>query len=84
MHCPSTGPERSLLVHPSQSHLSPRTSYRLAAAAKTQGDRGETEGGKTRLKKSLHRMRKIKTNPSEQRSFSLINLKNVLFAACVY
>lgn len=36
MRCPSTGPGRSLLVHPSQSHLSPRTSYQLAAAAGTQ------------------------------------------------
>ena len=43
MHCPSTGPERSLLVHPSQSHLSPRTSYQLAAATKTQ-DKGQTRG----------------------------------------
>lgn len=45
MHCPSTGPERSLLVHPSQSHPSPRTSYQLAAATKTQENRGE-RGGK--------------------------------------
>lgn len=39
MHCPSTGPGRSLLVHLSQSHLSPRTSYQLAAATKTHDDR---------------------------------------------
>lgn len=51
MRCPSTGPERSLLVHPSQSHLSPRTSYRLAAAAKTQGREGKTA--------RLHRESKI-------------------------
>lgn len=52
MHCPSTGPERSLLVHPSQSHLSPRTSYQLAAATKTQDNReeGETKGKKDEVK----------------------------------
>lgn len=32
MHCLSTGPKRSLLVHPSQSHQSPRTSYQWVAA----------------------------------------------------
>lgn len=42
MHCPSTGPERSLLVRPSQSRPSPRTSYQLAAATKTQ----TTESGR--------------------------------------
>lgn len=42
MHCPSTGPERSLLVRPSRSRLSPRTSYQLAAATKTQ----TTESGR--------------------------------------
>lgn len=35
MHCPSTGPGISLLVHPSQNHLSPRISYQLGAAAET-------------------------------------------------
>lgn len=39
MHYPSTGPERCLLVHPSQNHPSPRTSYQLAAATKTQDNR---------------------------------------------
>lgn len=42
MHYLSTGPGRSLLVHPSQSHLSPRTSYQLAAAAETQDNKEET------------------------------------------
>lgn len=41
MHCPSTGPERSLLVHLSQSHPSPRIFYQLVAATKTQENKGE-------------------------------------------
>ncbi len=43
MHCLSTGPERSLLVHPSQSHLSPRTSYQLATATRPQDKREKNE-----------------------------------------
>lgn len=40
MHCPSTGPKRSLLVHPSQSHPSPRISYQLVAATEGTEQRG--------------------------------------------
>lgn len=43
MHCPSTGPESSLLVRPSQNHPPPRTSYQVAAATNTQENRGERE-----------------------------------------
>lgn len=46
MHCPSTGPERSLLVHPSQSHPSPRISFQLVAATKTQENKEEKWGRK--------------------------------------
>lgn len=56
MRCPSTGPERSLLVHPSQSHLSPRTSYRLAAAAKTQGNREGRNGKVTQRASRTERL----------------------------
>lgn len=43
MRCPSTGPERSPLVRPSQSRPSPRTSCRSAAAAKAT-ETGEWRG----------------------------------------
>lgn len=39
MHCPSTGPGRFPLVHPSQGHRSPRTSSLLVAAAQVQDNR---------------------------------------------
>lgn len=53
MHCPSTGPGRSPLVHPSQSHLFPRTSYQLAAAAETQDNEEMKQVAKEMMR--LHR-----------------------------
>lgn len=38
MHCPATGPGRFLLVHPYQSHPSPRTSSQLVAATETENN----------------------------------------------
>lgn len=65
MRCPSTGPKRSLLVHPCQSHRSPRISYQLVAAAR----------GTQQTKSSLNQKKVIiifdlRVRPSRPRAFT--------------
>lgn len=62
MHCPSTGPKRSLLVRPSQSHQSPRISFQLVAA--TWG----TEQRKKQFNPGESDFQIWSSNPSEQTS----------------